>query len=153
VSAHAIGARGQESLVELHRQLSPARKARLAAEIAYVYATVRRLTREHTLTEVLAALRALPVKERISEDERRTWLRSARLGWAVGRTLRTLPADSRCLRQSLVLTGLLARRGIPSTLIIGVKPGEAFGAHAWVEYQGHALLPGSQNIYERLAEL
>ena len=35
-----------------------------------------------------------------------------RLGHAVARTLRVLPADSRCLMQSLVLTRLLARRGI-----------------------------------------
>lgn len=64
-----------------------------------------------------------------------------RLGRAVQRTLRALPADSRCLMSSLVLTRLLSKRGIESQLVISVQPGEKFGAHAWVEHQGAALLP------------
>jgi hypothetical protein len=76
-----------------------------------------------------------------------------RLGRIVGRTLGVLPADSRCLVRSLVLTGLLASRGIRSTLVIGVKSEPDFEAHAWVECVGMPLLPAGDETYERLVEL
>jgi len=82
-----------------------------------------------------------------------TYLRAARLARAVQRTLSVLPLDARCLMQSLVLTALLARRGIQTELLIAVKPRDEFEAHAWVEYNGHALLPDSQGAYGVLAEL
>jgi hypothetical protein len=69
-------------------------------------------------------------------------------------TLDRLPADARCLAQSLVLTRLLAARGIASTFVIGIaEPGEAFGAHAWVERDGVALLPVGGSAERRLVEL
>lgn len=69
------------------------------------------------------------------------------------RTLTVLPADSRCLMRSLVLTGLLARRGISSSLIIGVRLEPEFAAHAWVEYGGEPLLPPGDPSLGRLTEL
>lgn len=75
------------------------------------------------------------------------------LGYAVNRIGALMPGESRCLMRSLVLTSLLSRRGIPSTLVIGVRPGTAFAAHAWVEYQGEPLLPPQQYRFERLVEL
>jgi len=46
-----------------------------------------------------------------------------------------------CLKQSLLLWWLLARRGIPSELKLGTQkiPQETFSAHAWVEYNGEVL--------------
>lgn len=45
-----------------------------------------------------------------------------------------------CLRRALVLERLLAERGIPAVLRIGVrKDKEGFRAHAWVECDGRAL--------------
>ena len=84
-----------------------------------------------------------------------TRLAGVRLGRAVTRTLRLVPADSRCLMRSLVLTGLLARRGIDSSLVIGVRPEGEFGAHAWVEHDGRPLLPSGatpdgEATFERL---
>ena len=76
-----------------------------------------------------------------------------RLARAVRRTLRTLPADSRCLMQSLVLTRLLARRGRSASLVIGVSPAGTFTAHAWVEREGVPLLPTHEDEFSRLAEL
>jgi hypothetical protein len=64
-----------------------------------------------------------------------------------------MPADSRCLMRSLVLTRLLARRGIESRLVISVRPGERFAAHAWVEHDGVALLPADAPQSERLVTL
>ena len=82
-----------------------------------------------------------------------TYLRAARFARAVQRTLRVVPLDGRCLMQSLVLTAVLARRGIDTKLLIGVNQGGEFEAHAWVEYCGRALLPDSQGEYHMLAEL
>ena len=69
------------------------------------------------------------------------------------RTLTALPADSRCLMSSLVLTRLLARRGIDSELVIAVEPGEQFGAHAWVEHDGSPLLSPGVGAFEELVTL
>lgn len=75
-----------------------------------------------------------------------------RLGFIVARTLSFLPTDGPCLVNSLVLTSLLARRGIPSRLVIGVQAEPAFAAHAWVEYGHRSVLPTAE-IFERLVEL
>jgi hypothetical protein len=76
-----------------------------------------------------------------------------RMASVVDRVCRPLPIDSRCLIQSLVLTSLLARRGVGTSLVIGVRGGEDFGAHAWVELAGRPLLPAGDGEFERLVEL
>lgn len=65
-------------------------------------------------------------------------LRSARqLGAQVSRAARNHVYPMSCLRRSLVLQGLLARRGIAAELRIGVRrDGERLQAHAWVEVAG-----------------
>lgn len=72
---------------------------------------------------------------------RRDPARAQALGRAVTRVLAYAPPRSRCLVQSLVLTRMLARRGIESSLVIGVTAAGDFAAHAWVETDGVALLP------------
>ena len=76
-----------------------------------------------------------------------------RLGRAVQLTLRLAPGDTRCLTRSLVLTQLLARRGIPAKLVIGARAKPSFTAHAWVEHAGHPVLPASDDSFGRLVEL
>lgn len=128
--------------------LSPRGKLALAIEIMAAYVRARRLLRRHDLPHALAQLRAVPRRgpaEPAVADER--------LARAVRRTLGTLPADSRCLMQSLVLTRLLARRDRPATLVIGVSPAGTFTAHAWVERDGVPLLPAGEDEFGRLAEL
>lgn len=50
-----------------------------------------------------------------------------------------LPFPATCLRQSLVLYGLLERRGVPSRFCVGVaKDGSALAAHAWIDCEGVA---------------
>jgi hypothetical protein len=45
-----------------------------------------------------------------------------------------------CLRRALVIDRMLARRGIPAELSIGVRKGEeGFRAHAWIECGGRPL--------------
>jgi hypothetical protein len=61
-----------------------------------------------------------------------------------------LPFPATCLRQSLVLHGLLQRRGLPSHVRFGVvKNGQALAAHAWVE--GGGLI--GREAAERYSEL
>jgi Transglutaminase-like superfamily len=134
------------------RRFSVVERARLAAEVAWVYLRVRRLLRRCDLPTTLAALRchrgSAPTAP---QTDRNMELRLAR---AVAMTLDRLPADARCLSQSLVLTRLLTVRGIPSTLVIGVSDaGEMFGAHAWVERDGLPLLPVGGAAERRLVEL
>lgn len=135
------------------RPLSRRGKALLAAEILVAYGKVRWLLLRRDLPGVLAALRSPRRPGRLGgEDARLASLTGIRLGNAVTKTLRRLPTDSRCLSQSLVLTSLLCRRGIDSSLVIGVCPsGSELKAHAWLEREEIELLPGEPS-YDRLLE-
>ena len=133
-------------LVVRDTRLPFARKIGLALEVLREYVRVRRELRRATLPEALERLRAPDSGTASPED-------ITRLARAVRRTLRLVPTDTRCLSQSLVLTALLARRGVRSTLVIGVSPGESFGAHAWIEHQGVPLLPAHEADFQRLTEL
>jgi hypothetical protein len=115
-------------------------KAALACEIAVAYGVARWTLWRHGLRRTLATLRVIDGDDP-PRSERDRLAAGLRLGRAVGSTLRVLPVDSRCLMSSLVLTRMLARRGIDSQLVISVRPGEKFTAHAWVEHGGRALLP------------
>jgi hypothetical protein len=124
----------------------------LAGEIALAYVQARlRLRREPIATAVLK-LRAGPA--RTSDQAQAPAVeRAARLGRAVVRMLSLLPGDTRCLVRSLVLTRLLARRGIPAQLVIGARTTPAFLAHAWVECDGVAVLDPGDGSFARLVEL
>jgi hypothetical protein len=135
---------------EPQSQLSIPAKTRLAWEVTRTYRRTRRLVDRDNLPGVLAQIRgeeAEGAAAPVSLQE------GFRLGRAVAKTLTRLPADSRCLMQSLVLTAMLARRGTPSVLVIGVQPGESLGAHAWVELGGVPLLPTGDDQFARLTEL
>lgn len=133
-------------------RFSLAERARLAAEIGWIYIRVRSLLRRRDLPTTLAVLRqrrAAPSGRPPADPTL-----ELRLARAVALTLNRLPADARCLAQSLVLTRLLATRGIETTFVIGVsEPGEVFGAHAWVEREGVPLLPVGGAAERRLVEL
>jgi len=133
----------------LHDRLPILTKVRLVIEIVGVYVRARWLLRDSS--QLRAALERLRIPvESPGVYSRAEHHRAVRLGSAVRRTVEALPADSRCLIQSVVLTGLLAKRRIPSALVIGVRPHSDFVAHAWVEYEGHPLLPPDYESYERL---
>jgi hypothetical protein len=127
------------------------RRATLVAEIVTAYATARRELRQAPIEEVVARLRAAESPRRWGEGEalREAW----RLGRAVVRTLAFLPGDTRCLRRSLVLTQLLARRGISARLVIGARTAPDFLAHAWVEHDGVPVLSPEGDSFGRLVEL
>ncbi len=137
------------------RPLNPAERVRLAAEIVAAYVHARRALRSAPITSVMAALRSQDpaVAPATTIAAHGTLEEARRLGRAVGRTLSLLPGDTRCLVRSLVLTRLLAKRGIPATLVIGARAAPDFLAHAWVEYAGDPVLSPGDESFGRLVEL
>jgi transglutaminase superfamily protein len=128
-------------------------KVALVFEILRSYVRVRRRLAREPLPDVLAGIRRMPATKERERAELDDQLTGIRLGRAVGRTLGALPADGRCLVRSLVLTEMLAQRGIESKFLIGVRPAPSFEAHAWVEKGDVPLLPAIADEYERLVEL
>ena len=135
------------------RSQSPRERLRLTTEILGTYRRARGLMRRVNLAQAVAELRADPglaATDRSPDEQRYA---AMRLGRAVMLILATLPTDRRCLVRSLTLIALLARRGIPARLVLGVRPdsSERLGAHAWVEYEGVAVTPDED--YNRLHAL
>jgi hypothetical protein len=132
-------------------QLGPTERLFLLMEIVLAYARARRTLSRAPIESVVAKLRSrYPVS---SSSTVATLEEAHRMGWAVTRTLAFMPGDTRCLIQSLVLTRLLARRGIPVTLVIGVRTDPGFLAHAWVEHAGEPILTPGDESFGRLVEL
>lgn len=97
------------------------------------------------------ALRILPLKSLLAVGQklslktrqepgaaRPAWV--PHLGWLVEVAGRYAPVKATCLKQALVLSWLLGRRGIATTLRIGVtRGGGSFEAHAWLEQDGQVV--------------
>ncbi len=132
-------------------RLSNTARARLAIEILAAYTQSRRALRRAPIETVVAGLRsqwpaaAQPATNSLQE--------ARRLGRAVGRLLAHVPGDTRCLVRSLVLTRLLASRGIEAKLVIGARTTPDFLAHAWVEHDGSPVLDPGDDSFGRLVEL
>lgn len=138
---------------DAYRPYSPAGRAMIGVEVLLTYARVRWLLWRRDLPTVVSAIGAEHPAGPPQVDGVAAIKLGARLARVTTRCLSSLPTDSRCLGQSLVLMALLARRGIASALVIGVKPGSDFGAHAWVEREGMPLLPSGGDTYSRLLAL
>lgn len=128
-------------------------KLQVAGEVLVAYCRVHVLLRRLNVAKTVSRLRRQPGSA--TQITTADFVTAARLGQAVHRLLHQLPFDSRCLVRSLVLTHMLERRGIPSRIVIGVRPGEQFLAHAWVEVTGVAVLPaGDRSVtFEPVGEL
>ena len=70
--------------------------------------------------------------------------RAKQIGWAVGTMSRHSLWKYTCLAQAVAAQAMLKRRGVPSTLYLGVAKDdeENFTAHAWVR-SGRAILTGA----------
>jgi hypothetical protein len=144
-----VSAVGEAQVERLLRKRMPADlRLRVALEIITTYAQVRLRMLRGDVRDVVDRLR---VDATDLHDPYDAYRIGRRLGQPVRRTLDPLPWDSRCLMRSLVLLRMLARRGVVCQLIIGVRPGDKFEAHAWIEHDGHPLLPTLG--YERLTVL
>jgi transglutaminase superfamily protein len=133
-------------------RISPAEKIALGVEVLGAYRQARRAL---SRADLPTALRELRGGADIDDGDfsASSHLTGKQLGGAVSKTLSVIPMRSKCLMQSLTLTAMLTRRGIDSSLVIGVNSGEKFGAHAWVEYHGRPLLPVFRRRFERLTEV
>jgi hypothetical protein len=129
--------------------LSAAGKVRLSTAILATYGRVRWAMRHRDLEAVVGRFRAI----RAAGDPPLARRDRHRLAIAVGRVLEPLPTDSRCLVRSLVLLALLAKRGVHSTLVIGVAAEPQFAAHAWIECEGEPLLPTGGGEFARLTAI
>jgi hypothetical protein len=132
--------------------LSPIARALLVAEVVAAYVHARRELRRSPIEPVVAKLRSDSSPPALAEEPQ-AQEEARRLGWIVGRTLTLVPGDTRCLARSLVLTRLLARRGIPAKLVIGARADPEFLAHAWVECEGRPVLSPGDGSFARLVEL
>jgi hypothetical protein len=128
-----------------------ARRARLAIEIVSAYARAHRELRRAPIAQVVEALRDRALVANAQSADQLT--EAKKLAWGVSRTLALTPGDTRCLVRSLVLSRVLARRGIASRLVIGARSGPDFLAHAWVECGGVPVLPTGGGSFGRLVEL
>lgn len=133
-----------------NRGLGTRQRVELVAEIVVAYLRARRELRRAPIEEAVARLRA---GSSSGGEGPEPLVEAQRLGWVVVRTLRLLPGDTRCLRRSLVLTQLLARRGIAARLVIGARTAPDFLAHAWVEHAGVPVLSPEGDTFGRLVEL
>jgi transglutaminase superfamily protein len=133
---------------------SPRERAGLAFEIVAAYLQARRELRRAPIASVIETLRAESPPPETAPTRAAAQLEEARrLGWVVARTLKLMPGDTRCLARSLVLTRLLARRGISAKLVIGAQAAPNFLAHAWVECDGQPVLSPGDGSLGRLVEL
>jgi hypothetical protein len=105
----------------------------VTAEILALYARVRWLLFRRGLKGALAGLRKPPRRTRPAAS-------AGELADSTARVLRFLPAGRGRIVPSLVLSGLLARRGLESKVVVGVDPGPELAAQAWVEHGGVPLL-------------
>ncbi|MGH2871889.1 MAG: lasso peptide biosynthesis B2 protein [Solirubrobacteraceae bacterium] len=128
-------------------------KLRLAVEILRAHGKVRARLRSDDLVEVLRVLRGERAAVQAPGPTATGYLEAALLARAMRRVLTIAPLDDSCLTESLVLTALLARRRIDTSLLIAARPGDEFAAHAWIEYAGRPLLPPATGAYRLLVEL
>jgi hypothetical protein len=76
----------------------------------------------------------------------------ARVGVMVERAARTTWWRSMCLEKALAGKWMLRRRGIASTMYMGVaKRGTEFVAHAWLVGEGQTLTGAGKTVYATLA--
>jgi hypothetical protein len=87
-------------------------------------------------------LRLVTRRRDVLSDPAPRSLAATRAAWAIGLASRYVPGTRSCLPRALAAHLLLARRGLPARLRVGVAPGEngRLDAHAWVEDQQGVLV-------------
>jgi hypothetical protein len=131
--------------------LGTAERLRLLGEIFASYAQARWLLLRADLPTAVAGVRDRA--RRLSSGSVPVPDDPRRLVQIAIRVLERLPFDSRCLMRSLVVLGMLARRGVETNLVVGVEVESRFAAHAWLEHDGVAVLPAGSFAHGRLTSL
>jgi hypothetical protein len=75
------------------------------------------------------------------------------IGWAVGAVARRTPWESACLAQAISAKAMLRRRGVASTLYLGLARGEGgqLQAHAWLRCGAAVVTGGDHSDYTVMA--
>ena len=116
--------------------LSLPHKARLFCEVWVAGLRMEWAIRRRPIPALVASL-APHTPPRVTGSESIRQLRRA-----VDRSLKVGAWEPRCLVKALVLYRLLAERGIPADLVIGLpKDARSIDAHAWIEINGHDIGP------------
>jgi hypothetical protein len=68
------------------------------------------------------------------------------VAWAVAAVAGRLPFSKSCLVKALVTDVMLRRRGLSSSLYVGVRRGRSLAAHAWVESDGAVVIGGLDDL-------
>ena len=89
----------------------------------------------------------LPNRESPTELDARAARRLEHIAWALRTVPRVSPWKTTCLAQALAGRSMLHRRGISSTLYLGLSRGDtelpSLGAHAWLR-SGSVLVTGGE---------
>jgi hypothetical protein len=89
---------------------------------------------------LLAACNIVVSRKRLHQRAPASVVAIPRLVWLVEIAGRYTPLTVTCLKQALVLSCVLGRRGIAATLLIGVaRKTETLNAHAWLEHNGQVI--------------
>lgn len=130
-----------EKVAKLRRLAGAERRLLLRAGVLLPLVDLGLRVLGFTRVRRLLARGTVPVAEAPAAAEGRN--EAETLAWAVAVAARHHLYPMKCLPRSLVLWRMLARRGIPSELCIGVRHDErGFRAHAWVEHAGRPLGEG-----------
>jgi hypothetical protein len=132
----------------------------LVAESVVMLAAARLLivtTRQQRLVSRMGGTRLegteLPPAAELAPARRTHGARlSVRIGASVERVARFTWWRSMCLERALAGKWMLRRRGIPSTMYVGMaRQGEHFVAHAWLVGDGLTLTGAGKTAYAPLA--
>lgn len=100
----------------------------------------------------LGSMDSAPSERPISLEQQQ---QAQKVGWAITSLARFLPWDAKCLIQALAGKWMLRRRGMPSTLYLGVDRGHSeekwLEAHAWLRC-GTDIITGERH-HERFRVL
>lgn len=123
-------------------RLSSARR-RLLVEAALLLEVIKlglRLLPFKTLRHLLTRIPESPT----STPEARAFVDE--VVWVIEIASQHLPGNKTCLIRALAAQVLLARRGYPALLHLGVLKSEGgkFQAHAWLESEGEVLIGGEE---------
>ena len=126
----------------------------LVAEALGMLAAARlfvKTTSERRLISRIGQAGPVPESE-VAVSDKRTPGKGARIGAVLERAARVTWWRSMCLEKALAGKWMLPRRGIASTMYVGMaRQGEAFVAHAWLVGEGQTLTGGGKTVYATLA--
>ena len=119
----------------------PARDLRLVSEATALLVAAGVLIRVRTFSRMARRLGTHMAETPVSAAKPDV-AEARRIRWAVRAAAKRLPWKPVCLPQAVAATWMLHRRGIHSTLYLGVDRATGFDAHAWVRV-GRVIVTGA----------